>query len=468
MQIDIISFVMSAENRKKIVRVLFANPKSQWSCSFMEDATKLPHATVFRALKGLRDFGVLRSHKVNRRDIVFELVSESPSTELLKKILDMERITAVPKITKTSNKKAQTATEYMIILAVVIIIAVIVVGVLGGIPGLGGGTKPEASRAYWQSAEVGIVSYAIDKDGRYTFMLRNNRQNAIAFTNITIDNECIWEGSKVIAPGETKAIQGVSAHHGNAGDRYNYDVNISYTDDETGSGYHLEGTEELIGNYATNQTIGNLATPALGLVAYYPFSEGSGGTTADMSGNGNTGTITGATWSTSCTSGSCLSFDGSDDYVQTNYPAAFGMSSFSISLWLKLNVVSRSGIIGNRLLGANIGGFNFWAQDGNLIASRISNTTTQVTPYTAIFQTNVWHYFAAVIDRSSNQIRLYIEGVQSGTPVSIAGFGNINNSINLRIGGNIGFYMNGSIDDVRIYNTALDPGTIYQQYLTGR
>ena len=32
-------------------------------------------------------------------------------------------------------KKAQTATEYMIILAVVIIIALIVVGVMGGIPG---------------------------------------------------------------------------------------------------------------------------------------------------------------------------------------------------------------------------------------------------------------------------------------------------------------------------------------------
>jgi hypothetical protein len=35
-------------------------------------------------------------------------------------------------------KKAQTATEYLIILAVVIIIALIVVAVMGGIPGIGG------------------------------------------------------------------------------------------------------------------------------------------------------------------------------------------------------------------------------------------------------------------------------------------------------------------------------------------
>ena len=35
------------------------------------------------------------------------------------------------------NKKGQTATEYMIILAVIIVIALIVVGVMGGFPQLG-------------------------------------------------------------------------------------------------------------------------------------------------------------------------------------------------------------------------------------------------------------------------------------------------------------------------------------------
>jgi len=36
------------------------------------------------------------------------------------------------------NKKGQGATEYLIILAVVIIITLIVVGVMGGLPGIGG------------------------------------------------------------------------------------------------------------------------------------------------------------------------------------------------------------------------------------------------------------------------------------------------------------------------------------------
>ena len=36
--------------------------------------------------------------------------------------------------------------------------------------------------------------------------------------------------------------------------------------------------------------------PPAGLVAGYSFDAGSGTTVADVSGNGNTGTITGATW----------------------------------------------------------------------------------------------------------------------------------------------------------------------------
>ena len=42
-------------------------------------------------------------------------------------------------------KRSQTATEYLIILAVVIVIAIVVVSVLGGIPRLGDGSSQRAS-----------------------------------------------------------------------------------------------------------------------------------------------------------------------------------------------------------------------------------------------------------------------------------------------------------------------------------
>ena len=44
----------------------------------------------------------------------------------------------------------------------------------------------------------------------------------------------------------------------------------------------------------SSQPTGNEA----GLVGYWNFNEGSGNTVTDLSGNGNNGTISGATWST--------------------------------------------------------------------------------------------------------------------------------------------------------------------------
>src|SRR2546430_8469288 len=52
-----------------------------------------------------------------------------------------------------------------------------------------------------------------------------------------------------------------------------------------------------------------------GLVAAYAFNEGSGTTVADASGNGNTGTLNGATWTTAGRYGSALVFDGTSTSV---------------------------------------------------------------------------------------------------------------------------------------------------------
>src|SRR6185436_4481769 len=52
------------------------------------------------------------------------------------------------------------------------------------------------------------------------------------------------------------------------------------------------------------------------LVAAYSFDQGSGGTVADVSGNGNTGTIQSATWTPSGKFGSALAFNGSSARVQ--------------------------------------------------------------------------------------------------------------------------------------------------------
>ena len=92
MRTNILSFVLASENRKDIVETLFEYPKRQWSCYTLEDLTKIPHATVFRTLKGLLNFGILKSIRINKKDVLYELVS-SPLSNELKKIIDIEKIT---------------------------------------------------------------------------------------------------------------------------------------------------------------------------------------------------------------------------------------------------------------------------------------------------------------------------------------------------------------------------------------
>lgn len=88
------SFVVGSENRKEIVKTLLAYPKRQWSCSALEELTKISHATTFRTLQRLQEFGLLKSIKINRKDLLFELVKESFWIKELNRIINLERTTA--------------------------------------------------------------------------------------------------------------------------------------------------------------------------------------------------------------------------------------------------------------------------------------------------------------------------------------------------------------------------------------
>lgn len=93
MRTNIFAFIMSSEKRKKIVETLFEYPKRQWSCSTIEQVTKISHATTFRALQGLKEWGLLKSVKINKKDILYELVN-FPLVGEIERAMRMEERTA--------------------------------------------------------------------------------------------------------------------------------------------------------------------------------------------------------------------------------------------------------------------------------------------------------------------------------------------------------------------------------------
>lgn len=94
MRTNIFGYVLSTENRKKIVKTILNYPKRQWSCTHLEEVSKLPHATVFRTIQALVDYKLLKPMKVNKRDLIYQLAEESLLRIEITRMLNIEQESA--------------------------------------------------------------------------------------------------------------------------------------------------------------------------------------------------------------------------------------------------------------------------------------------------------------------------------------------------------------------------------------
>lgn len=203
-----------------------------------------------------------------------------------------------------------------------------------------------------------------------------------------------------------------------------------------------------------------------GLVAAYSFKEGSGATVNDASGNGNTGTISGAAWNTQGKHGSALSFNGTNSLVTIPASASLNVSSaMTLEAWIN-PAVSQSGWRTIMQREVNAWFLNASNSSGPLRPAgggTFGGGIDYVLGPTAS-PVNAWTHIALTYDGST--LRLYMNGTQvSSKPMS----GAIQtNSSPLRIGGNspYGEYFNGRIDEVRVYNRALSQAEIQTDMAT--
>jgi uncharacterized protein (UPF0333 family) len=149
------------------------------------------------------------------------------------------------------NKRGQGATEYLVILAIVIIIALIVVAAMGGIPGIGSGAKDKASASFWQTADIGFVSFAAQAaTDDVNVTVKNNLGGSISSLTVSLDGTALSCGVTALSPGqETKCSHTTVASACTGGGSFSYEVSTTYTDDDTsaaytytGEGNKLEGT----------------------------------------------------------------------------------------------------------------------------------------------------------------------------------------------------------------------------------
>ena len=211
--------------------------------------------------------------------------------------------------------------------------------------------------------------------------------------------------------------------------------------------------------------ISSASAQAPGLVAAYSFNEGSGTALGDSSGNNNTGTLSGATWTTAGKFGNALVFNGTNARVTIPNSASLQLTTgMTLEAWVNPSIVD--GAWRDVIYKAND---NYYLEatssNGNKPAGGGTFAGTGAQTYgTAALAVNTWTHLAVTYDGAT--LRLYVNGVQAS---SQARTGNLATSTSaLQIGGDstYGQYFTGTIDEVRIYNRALSQAEIQSDMTT--
>lgn len=205
----------------------------------------------------------------------------------------------------------------------------------------------------------------------------------------------------------------------------------------------------------------NAQIPTTGLVAYYPFS----GNANDQSGNGNNGTVYGATLTTDRfgDSNSAYQFNGTSNYIQVANSSSLQSPSnaLALSAWVRITSTSNLNWILDKRIQVASSPYSSYGLFSIQATATLNGGISTNTGYSASgpsIQLNTWMHISMTYDGS--KIIYYANGVPTDT-TSVSG--NIQYStMALYIGKspNNAAYLQGKIDDIRIYNVALTPAQI--------
>lgn len=204
-----------------------------------------------------------------------------------------------------------------------------------------------------------------------------------------------------------------------------------------------------------------------GLVAYYPFN----GNANDESGNGNHGTIYGASPTTDRfnISGKAFIFNGIDNFIKAN-SSGLPSSERTMSLWLNANSVT--GNPTSIAYGGSWCGDSWFQVLSANILSWLTDSHCDANPFFhpfSIAPTNQWYHWVITNDASGR--KMYVNGVLvSSNPVFVSNTYVLEKDLAIGVcvsgSGHAPFanvdvgWFNGKLDDIRIYDRALSTAEI--------
>jgi Concanavalin A-like lectin/glucanases superfamily len=196
-----------------------------------------------------------------------------------------------------------------------------------------------------------------------------------------------------------------------------------------------------------------VAAPS-GLSAAYGFDEGTGTSTADASGNGQSGTLSGTSW-TSGKFGGALSFNGTTSWITIPSSPQLGLTTGTLEAWIRPNTLGRwNGVIAKGNVNSDAKhNYAIEIDTSNLVNCEVGNGTSfNVVKSTAPVTAGQFIHLACTWD--GRQLRLYINGALNRTTTqTVTPAANTSPLFIGQYGGNVDRFA-GLIDEVRIYSIA--------------
>ena len=224
--------------------------------------------------------------------------------------------------------------------------------------------------------------------------------------------------------------------------------------------------DEIVQNY--NSSKGRYITPenivTNGLIlnidpANSSSYSGIGNTIYDLSGLGNTGTLTNSPTFTGLNSGNIV-LDGTNDYIEI--PSISLNTSFTIDMYCNVNNLSSTYVIVGKYGG---GAYDFWlGLSGDRFKFSIS-MPNKIEPITSSISANTWYHVCAVYNATNITASIYLNGILSQTYNGSSIFQNPPGNYAIgAFGAAGGYYFPGYFSSHKLYNRALSQEEIQQNY----
>ena len=127
------------------------------------------------------------------------------------------------------TRKGQGATEYLVLLAVVLIIALVSIALLGFFPGLAGDARKTQSDSYWrgEARPFQILEHSCNS-ATLTLVVQNSESDKRILNTTKFDGDGTLANVTTFAGGETKTLSITNVTCGTAGTSYEF-TNVTFT-----------------------------------------------------------------------------------------------------------------------------------------------------------------------------------------------------------------------------------------------